>query len=92
MEFRIDELLDGFEDQSVQIQTVEYTSADRIKELTMNKIKQDHAERNRRRGARKLVTVMLAAVLVFALTAGAFAAFSIHQKRQQQLREDLKID
>lgn len=92
MEFRIDELLDGFEDQSVQIQTVEYTSADRIKELTMNKIKQDHAERNRRRGARKLFTVMLAAVLVFALTAGAFAVFSIHQKRQQQLREDLKID
>ena len=92
MEFRIDELLDGFEDQSVQIQTVEYTSADRIKELTMKKIKQDHAERNPRRGVRKLFTVMLAAALVVALTAGAFAAFSIHQKRQQQLREALRIE
>ena len=92
MEFRIDELLDGFEDQSVQLQSAEYTSADRIKELTMEKIKRNYTVENRRRGARKLFTVMLAAALVLALSAGVFAAFSIHQKRQQQLRGHLKID
>ena len=92
MEFRIDELLDGFEEQEIRFQTADYTSPDRIKELTMKRIKQDHAEGIPRRGARKLLTVMLAATLVFALTAGAFAAFSIHQKRQQQLRESLRIE
>jgi len=92
MEFRIDELLNGFEDQSVQIRIIEYTSADRIKELTMKKIKQDHPEGRRRRSGRNPFTVVLAAVLVFALTASVFAAFSIHRKQQQQLRESLKID
>ena len=92
MEFRIDELLDGFEEQEIRFQTADYTSADKIKELTMKKIKQEYSDSGRRHGVRKLFTVLLAAVLVMALTAGALAVFSVHRKRQQQLREALHIE
>jgi len=84
MEFRIDELLDGFEDQSVQIQTISYTSSDRIKELTMNKIKQDYMNTPRKRRSRRTFSVMIAAALVFALSIGAAAAYFTFLDRARQ--------
>lgn len=92
MKFKIDELLDGFEDQSIQFITYAYTSSDRILELTMTKIEAVHNEIMPQPKLKRLFTVFIAAVLVFLLSIAAYAAYSIHQQRQQQLRETMNID
>jgi len=44
-----------------------------------------------RRSARRFVTVLIAACLVLSLGIAAYAAWSIHAARQQELRDDLNI-
>ena len=41
---------------------------------------------------KKIITIVLAAALMLALAATAFAVWSIHAKRQQELKADLKIE
>lgn len=92
MKFKIDELLDGFEEQSIQFKTCAYTSSDKIVELTMAKIESGNNELPPHPKFKRLFTVFIAAVLVFLLSIAAYAAYSIHQQRQQQLRETMNID
>ena len=42
MEYRIDDLLDEYLDDSVPFETMSYTSANTIKEMTMKKINPKH--------------------------------------------------
>lgn len=91
MEYRIDDLLDDYLDQSVPIETMAYTSSNTIKEMTMKKINHENNQ-PRRKGHKRLFTVALAAALVFALSITAFAAYSLHQQRQEALRNALLID
>ena len=60
MEYRIDDLLDEYFDASVSLDTMAYTSADTIKEMTMNKIKGE--ERGKRRYRKPGVLLVAAAV------------------------------
>ena len=90
MEYKIDDLLDEYLDQSVPMETIAYTSANTIKEMTMKKIRNENTQ-PRRKGHKKLFTVALAATLVFALSITAFAAYSIHLQRQEALRNALQI-
>ena len=91
MEYRIDDLLDEYLDQSVPIETMAYTSANTIKEMTMKKINHETTT-PRRKGHKRLFSVALAAALVFALSITAFAAYSIHLQRQEALRNALQIE
>lgn len=91
MEYRIDDLLDDYLDQSVPMETMAYTSASTIKEMTMKKINHENTT-PRRKGHKKIFTVALAAALVFALSITAFAAYSLHQQRQDALRNALQIE
>ena len=68
MKRKISEMLDDYRDDSVQLQLSAPLSSQRIKELTMNKVKKTHNVR--RFGVRLLV----AAAIVSALTMTAFAA------------------
>ncbi len=49
-------------------------------------------ERIERMKTKRLISVALAAALVLALGAAAYAVWSVHAARQQELREDLQID
>lgn len=49
-------------------------------------------ENTARKTAKRLLTLALAAALLLALGAAAWAAWSIHVSRQQELRSDLKIE
>ena len=63
-----------------------------IRKMTMDKI---HGHAAARHGAARKTwrTLLIAAVLVCLLTAGAFAVgMSIHQRSQAQLRQQLKVD
>lgn len=91
MEYRIDDLLDDYLDQSVPMETMAYTSANTIKEMTMKKIRNENTL-PRSKGHKRIFTVALAAALVFALSITAFAAYSIHQQRQEALRGMLQVD
>ncbi len=70
MEYRIDDLLDEYFDTSVSLETMEYTSADAIKELTVNRIKTEG------RSTRRLWKpgVLLAAVVAATLLIGTAVA------------------
>lgn len=91
MEYRIDDLLDEYLDQSVPMETMAYTSANTIKEMTMKKINHENTA-PRRKGHKRLFSVALAAALVFALSITAFAAYSIHLQQQEALRNALQIE
>lgn len=91
MEYKIDDLLDEYLDQSVPMETMAYTSAKTIKEMTMKKIRNENTM-PRRKGHKRMFTVAIAAALVFALSITAFAAYSIHRQRQEALRDTLQID
>lgn len=91
MEYRIDDLLDDYMDDSAPLNPRSYTSAETIKEMTMKKIRTENTL-PRRRGHKRLFTTALAAALVFALSITAFAAYSIHQQRQDALRNTLQVD
>ncbi|MBQ3009672.1 MAG: hypothetical protein IJD81_00625 [Oscillospiraceae bacterium] len=91
MEYRIDDLLDEYLDQSVPMETMAYTSATTIKEMTMKKIRNENNLR-RRKGHKRIFTAALAAALVFALSITAIAAYSFHQQQQEALRNRLQVD
>ena len=91
MEYRIDDLLDEYMDDSVPLNTISYTSAETIKEKTMKKI--NHSQISvRRTGHKRIFTIAIAAALVFALSITGFAALHIHQQRQDALRNTLQVD
>ena len=91
MEYRIDDLLDEYLDQSVPMETMAYTSANTIKEMTMKKIRNEN-NLPRRKGHKRIFTATLAAALVFALSITAIAAYSFHQQQQEALRNRLQVD
>lgn len=91
MEYRIDDLLDEYLDDSVPFETMSYTSANTIKEMTMKKINPKH-NTSRPTRHKRIFTIALAAALVFALSISAVAAFNIHQQRQEALRNLLQTD
>ena len=91
MEYRIDDLLDEYLDQSVPMETMAYTSANTIKEMTMKKIRNEN-NLPRRKGHKRIFTAALAAALVFALSITAIAAYSFHQQQQEALRNRLQVD
>ena len=57
----------------------------------MKKIRNENTT-PRRKGHKRIFTVALAAALVFALSITAFAAYSLHQQRQEALRNALQIE
>lgn len=72
MEVNIRQLLDGLEDSSVPMEEIDVVSAMRIKELTRMKLKQE--KRNTTHTVRKrIITFALAAALLLALGAAAYA-------------------
>ena len=89
MELSISQLLDGLEDSSVPMKEPDVVSAMRIKELTKMKIKLTETK-PRRALRRRVITLALAAALILALSAAAYAAWSIHAARQAELKEDLQ--
>jgi len=91
MEYRIDDLLDNYLDQTVPMETMAYTSVDTIKEMTMKKINNENNTPNRR-GHKRIFTVVLAATLVFALSISAVAAYSLYKQRQEALRSMLQVE
>ena len=91
MQWSIRELLEGLEDSSVPMDEQDVVSATKIKELTMMKLEQNKT-RSGRKARRQILTLALAAALVLALGVAAYAAWSIHAARQQELREDLRIE
>lgn len=91
MEYRIDDLLDEYLDETVPMETMAYTSANTIKEMTMKKIRNEN-NLPRRKGHKRMFTMALAAALVFALSITAFAVYNIHQQQQEELRSMLQVD
>ena len=49
-------------------------------------------EKTARRRTKRLLALVLAAALILALGAAAYAVWSIHEARQRELREDLRIE
>ena len=70
MEIRIHELLNGYEDSSVPMEETDVVSAMRIKELTMNKIKQQEMK-PRRSAGKRILSLALVAALILALGGSA---------------------
>lgn len=71
MEFSICDLLDGFPEEFVDIQTIDLASSHRVKELTMQKI---HKQTKHRRFSGRRLTFLVAAVILvmsLAITASA---------------------
>ena len=91
MTIPIHRLLDGLEDCSVPMEEQRVVSARKIKELTIMKIEQENPA-PRRAVRKRVLTLALAAALILALGISAYAAWSIHESRQQELREDLQIE
>ncbi|MBR5094432.1 MAG: hypothetical protein IK095_05005 [Oscillospiraceae bacterium] len=91
MQLSIRDLLDGLEDSSVPMEERDVVSATKIKELTRMKLEQDKTKTGRT-VRKRILTLALAAALVLALGAVAWAAWSIHAARQQELRQDLHIE
>ena len=90
MEQRISRLLDDYADSSVRMEETDVVSAMRIKELTNMKINETEA-RPHRSPRKRILSLALAAALLLALSAVAYAAWSIHAFRQQELKEDLQV-
>ena len=81
MEISISELLEGLEDSSVPMEGSDVVSAMRIKELTLMKI--DQKETYPVRTVRKrIITFILAAVLILALGVTAYAVGEIFEYRK----------
>lgn len=73
MEFNISDLLDGMPENSIEIQTIDVASPNRIKELTMKKIHKNKPKR----GPRRLLILAAAviAAMSLAITAAANSDF-----------------
>ena len=81
MEINISKLLDGLEDSSVPMEEPDVVSAMRIKELTLMKI--DQKETFPARAVKKrIITLILAAVLILALGVTAYAVGEIFEYRK----------
>lgn len=92
MPYRISDLLDGFEDGSVDL-TTDLVSATKIKELTMKKLNAEHTGKTRR-ATRRIFALTLAAALVLALGITAYAAhsaISTPQAAEQVAREQIEV-
>lgn len=72
MEFRISDLLDDFQDSSVELHPRSAASPGRIRELTMKKIQNEN--KKPRQGLRSLSRVILVAAVILALATTALAA------------------
>ena len=91
MEYKISKLMELIEDDTVRLERRNDVSPQKIKETVMNKI---HSENKTSRPSRRWGRTLLIAAIISAFFAvSAFAiGYSIHRQRQQELREQLKID
>ena len=91
MEYKISELMELIEEDTVRLERRNDVSPQKIKETVMNKI---HSENKTSRPSRRWGrTLLIAAIisLIFALSAFAIG-YSIHRQRQQELREKYHVD
>ena len=80
MEYRIDDLLDEYFDASVSLDTMAYTSADTIKEMTMYKIKNEgHSPRRPWKPRVLLAAVVAAMLLIGTAVASCVTYFSFRE-------------
>lgn len=91
MEYKISELLELIEEDTVRLERRNDVSPQKIKETVMNKIHSENkASSTPRRWGR---TLLIAAIISVFFAVSAFAiGYSIHRQRQLELREQLKID
>ncbi|HIR86988.1 MAG TPA: hypothetical protein IAC00_07610 [Candidatus Limivicinus faecipullorum] len=91
MEYKISELLELIEEDTVRLERRNDVSPQKIKETVMNKI---HSENKTSRPSRRWGRTLLIAAIISAFFAvSAFAiGYSIHRQRQQELREKYHID
>ena len=91
MEYKISELLELIEEDTVRLERRNDVSPQKIKETVMNKI---HSENKTSRPSRRWGRTLLIAAIISAFFAvSAFAiGYSINRQRQQELREQLQID
>ena len=75
MEYRIDDLLDEYRDTSISLKTMEYTSADAIKEMTVNKISSQGCGTRRRRKPGVILAAAVAATLLVGTAVASSAKF-----------------
>ena len=93
MEYRIDDLLDEYFDTSVSMDTMAYTSADTIKEMTMNKIKHEGRGTRRRWKLRGLLAAVVAAMLLIGTAvASCVTYFSFREVEDTEDLEHYYID
>lgn len=91
MEYKISELMELIEDDTVRLERRNDVSPQKIKETVMNKIHSENkAFRPSRRWGR---TLLIAAIISLFFAVSAFAiGYSINQQRQQELREKYHVD
>lgn len=91
MEYKISELLELIEEDTVRLERRNDVSPQKIKETVMNKI---HSENKTSRPSRRWGRTLLIAAIISAFFAvSAFAiGYSIHRQRQQELREKYHVD
>ena len=91
MEYKISELMELIEDDTVRHERRNDVSPQKIKETVMNKIHSDNkTSRPSRHWGR---TLLIAAIISAFFAVSAFAiGYSINRQRQQELREQLQID
>lgn len=91
MEFKISELMELIEEDTVRLERRNDVSPQKIKETVMNKI---HSENKTSRPSRRWGRTLLIAAIISAFFAvSAFAiGYSIHRQRQQELREKYHVD
>ena len=91
MEYKISELMELIEDDTVRLERRNDVSPQKIKETVMNKIHNENKTSSTpRRWGR---TLLIAAIISAFFAVSAFAiGYSIHRQRQQELREKYHVD
>ena len=91
MEYKISELMELIEEDTVRLERWNDVSPQKIKETVMNKIHSENKTSSTpRRWGR---TLLIAAIISLFFAVSAFAiGYSINRQRQQELREQLQID
>lgn len=91
MEYKISELMELIEEDTVRLEHRNDVSPQKIKETVMNKIhSESKAPRPSRRWGR---TLLIAAIISLFFAVSAFAiGYSINRQRQQELREKYHVD
>ena len=91
MEYRISELMELISDDSISIPDYGEVSPHRIKEMVHGKIRGSSRKPPKSRNLGR--TLLIAAIISLFFAVSAFAiGYSINRQRQQELREQLKID